>query len=164
MRPGKLIRFSNSTLSAGFTLVEVLVAVLILAIGLLGMAGLQVTGLQANNAAYLRSQATELAYEFADRIRANRVAIYTVEGTETAPPPKDCISSSCNSAEMSAADIYQWLTSVRSTFPLGTATVTQNGGIYVINISWDDNRDGLVNNNAGDTVPDDPVFTVSVQP
>ncbi len=56
----------------GFTLLEILVAVLVLSIGLLGIAGLQVTGLRFNHSAYARTQATLLAYELADRMRANR--------------------------------------------------------------------------------------------
>jgi len=57
--------------SKGFTLIEALIAVVILAIGLLGIAGLQATNLKNNQSAYNRSQATLLAYDMADRIRAN---------------------------------------------------------------------------------------------
>lgn len=58
----------------GFTLVEVLVALLILSIGLLGLAGLQAGGLRSNHSAYLRSQAVMLAHDMADRMRSNPVA------------------------------------------------------------------------------------------
>ena len=56
---------------SGFTLIEVLISMLILAVGLLGLAGLQATGLRNNLSAYNRSQATQLAYDMADRMRAN---------------------------------------------------------------------------------------------
>lgn len=56
----------------GFTLVEVLVALIILAIGLLALAGLQSSGLRNNNSAYYSSQATIHAYDILDRMRANR--------------------------------------------------------------------------------------------
>ena len=59
---------------AGFTLIEVLVSALILAIGLVGVAGLQAMSLKNNQAAYMRSQATALAYCVADRMRSNVVA------------------------------------------------------------------------------------------
>ena len=57
--------------NAGFTLIEVLIAMLVLAVGLLGLAGLQATSLRNNQSAYNRSQATQLAYDLADRMRAN---------------------------------------------------------------------------------------------
>lgn len=55
----------------GFTLVEVLVALVILSVGLLGIAGLQLTGLRANQDAYLRSQANIIAQDVLERLRAN---------------------------------------------------------------------------------------------
>jgi type IV pilus assembly protein PilV len=58
----------------GFTLIEVLVAMLILSIGLMGMAGLQAVSLKMNQSAHLSSQATFLAYDIMDRMRANRTA------------------------------------------------------------------------------------------
>ncbi len=60
------------THAAGFSLLEVLVGLIILAVGLLGLAGLQMKSLKQNNEAYLRSQATLQAYDILERIRANR--------------------------------------------------------------------------------------------
>jgi len=57
--------------TTGFTLIEVLVAVVVLAGGLLGLAALQVTSLSSNQTAYNRSQATQLAYDIADRMRTH---------------------------------------------------------------------------------------------
>ncbi|MCC5865121.1 MAG: type IV pilus modification protein PilV [Wenzhouxiangella sp.] len=57
--------------SSGVTLIEVLIAVLVLSIGLLGLAALQGVALQSGQAAYYRSQATAIAYEAADFMRAN---------------------------------------------------------------------------------------------
>lgn len=54
----------------GFTLVEVLVTVLVLAVGLLGLAGLQLAGMKSNRSAYLRSQAVIATYDLLDRMRA----------------------------------------------------------------------------------------------
>ena len=58
--------------SGGFTLIEVLVSIVILSIGLLGIAKLMLFSSRSNDSAYLRSQATELAYEILDNMRANR--------------------------------------------------------------------------------------------
>ena len=67
-------QFKRFSSSAGFTLIEVLVALIIVSIGLLGLAGLQATSVRFNQQAYLRSQAVQQAYDMADRIRANAVA------------------------------------------------------------------------------------------
>ena len=57
--------------SSGFTLLEVLIALLIISIGLLGVATLQIRGQQFNQVSYFRTQATFLAYDLMDRIRVN---------------------------------------------------------------------------------------------
>ena len=66
--------------SNGFSLLEVLVTLLILSVGLLGLAGLQVQGLRFNHFAYMRGQTSALAYAMADRMRANRFAIVSATG------------------------------------------------------------------------------------
>ena len=89
----------------GFTLVEVLVSLVVLAIGLLGIAKLMLFSSHANDSAYLRSQATALAYEILDDMRANRQeaintpATYTIAAAAPAIPPGTlCVGlGSCNS-------------------------------------------------------------------
>lgn len=199
----------TSISSSGFTLIEILVAVLVLAIGLLGMAALQGTGLRNNQTAYYRSQAAALAYEMSDRMRANKRAVdnnnyAAVVGTEAAPS-YNCTTTfpgsatACLANEIALADISQWLTALRQTFPNGTGTITctdnqdfgftdadgngindadtdgdtcSSGGdplfpvssAHIITITWDHNRDGAVNSNPADTVPDDPTFRLRVTP
>ena len=63
----------------GFTLLEVLIAVMLLAVGLLGLAGLQAVSLRNNHSAYLRSQATMLTYDIIDSMRTNRSAAQAAE-------------------------------------------------------------------------------------
>lgn len=76
--------------AGGFTLIEVLVALVVLAIGLLGIAALYIDSLRASRTALLRTQAIAVASDLADRIRVNRAACdatacaYTGEGTLTA--------------------------------------------------------------------------------
>jgi type IV pilus assembly protein PilV len=65
-------KLASSSALAGFTLLEVLVALFVLAIGLLGLAMLQTTGLRFNTNSYSRSQATYVAYDIIDRMRANK--------------------------------------------------------------------------------------------
>jgi type IV pilus assembly protein PilV len=73
----------------GFTLTEVLIAVLVLAVGLLGLAGLQLAGMKSNHSAYLRSQATIVAYDLLDRMRADPAAWEHTLHSLGLPPPAD---------------------------------------------------------------------------
>jgi len=143
--------------STGFTLIEVLIAMVVLAIGLLGLAGLQVTSLKNNQSAYNRSQATQLAYDLADRMRANvaGVATYT---TGTAAAISTCKNTTgCSPAEMAVNDLFEWNSAISAALPNGgTGTITISGGVYSITISWNENRD----DNA-DGVSDITSFTTS---
>src|ERR1700736_6078033 len=99
------IRCGGSRSGGGFTLVEVLVSLVILSIGLLGMAKLMLFSSRSNDSAYLRSQATALAYEILDYMRANRQQ--ALAGTYTTPlnaaaadPGFSCIAIQCNTAQV----------------------------------------------------------------
>lgn len=171
----------------GFTLVELMVAVLVLAIGLLGLAGLQVWGLANNHNAYLRTQATLLAQDMADRMRQSqgfnpKLSLDPVEnqkknqeqnqanlaaylGNET---NDDCATKSCTSAQMAGYNLAQWKAALTAHLPGGTGTITQVAGppiIYNITISWteteqvpDPNSKGTVKKFITKT------FSTSVQP
>ncbi|MBZ4192819.1 MAG: type IV pilus modification protein PilV [Candidatus Contendobacter sp.] len=123
----------------GFTLLEVLVAVLVLAIGLLGLAGLQATSLQVNQSASMRSQATNLAYDMADRIRANRSAAragdYDSQALATTPPSCAVITLS---GTLAARDIAFWRNALACTLPLSTGSIARTGDTFTITIQWDD--------------------------
>ncbi len=127
---------------AAFTLFEVLIAVVILSIGLLGLASLQAAGMRNNNSAYMRSQASVLAYDMADRIRANRPGDY-IAPLPAGAEQVTCLSSpGCTSANMAQNDIFEWQTAIGSTLPLGTGTITLSANVYTISISWDDSFSG----------------------
>lgn len=64
-------RVSQHSKQRGFTLVEALITAIVMAVGLLGLAGLQIAGMKSNHSAYLRSQATIASYDLLDRMRAN---------------------------------------------------------------------------------------------
>lgn len=152
---------------SGFTLIEVLVSMTILSIGLLGLAGLQVTGLKNNQTAYYHSEATQLLYDMADRMRANSPATvrsipanspYLSSAWTTSPVAQAACATTvgCTTANMAQNDLYQWNTAIGSTLPGGTGTITVNGNVFTITINWDDNHDGVVNAN-------DPSFSMSFQ-
>jgi type IV pilus assembly protein PilV len=122
--------------SAGFSLVEVLVALVILSIGLLGLAGLQTRGVRDNHGAYLRTQATLSAKDLVDRMRANRSGAlagdYDVDfGVNVAP-----------GGTVASQDLSQWqATLARLPGPgLGKIVVNQANRRVRVDISWDDSR------------------------
>ena len=137
-----LLRLNIMNKNAGFTLIEVLIAMVVLAIGLLGLAGLQVTSLKNNQSAYNRSQATQLAYDLADRMRANvaGAATYT---SGTAAAIANCKNTTgCSPAEMAVNDLFEWNSAISAALPNGgTGTITISGVVYSITISWTENRD-----------------------
>ncbi len=122
---------------AGATLIEVLIAMVVLAIGLLGLAGLQATSIQSNHSAYYRSQATLLASDLADRMRANRTEALTNAYLTNFPT-----SSANNSVSGTAAekDIAEWLNRLAVTLPDGTGKVEKDNALITISIRWNDTR------------------------
>ena len=101
----------------GATLIEVLIAVLILAIGLLGLAGMQMTSVQSNHSAYYRTQATVLAGDLADRMRANRTAALTTAYNTNFPTSTNTNAVTGTQAQK---DLAEWLNSLANTLPEGT--------------------------------------------
>jgi len=139
----------------GSTLFEVLIAVLVLSIGLLGVASLQLYGLRYNQGAYLRSQATMIAYDMVDRMRTNSngVTAGLYDNVSTAVPPADpaCISTGCTSAQLANHDIREWSTYFTGASPMlpgATGTITKAGTIFTVTISWTElAKTGTVNQN-----------------
>ncbi|OOG24910.1 type IV pilus modification protein PilV [Thioalkalivibrio denitrificans] len=134
----------------GFTLVEVLIAVLVLAIGLLGLAGLQASSLRFNHDAQLRTQATLLAYDIADRMRANREAAINEGDYDAGFAVTSCDVDFPDSfpgyASLSVADqdLAEWRNQMACLLPLGEGSVTRVDDVVTVTVRWNE-RD-----------PDDP--------
>lgn len=137
----------------GFTLVEVLVALVILSIGLLGIASLQLSSLRWNQGAAARSQATLLAYDIVDRMRANQKSATLGEydqawGTATG-----------TTGSVSLADKQRWKTLLGQTLPGGDGMVQRSATgtttTFRITIQWDDTH-GAIN---AQQATDDPNVT-----
>ena len=140
--------------NSGFTLIEVLIAALVLAVGLLGLAGLQAASIKNNLSAYNRSQATQLAYDMADRMRANKNASLDpatgnviAAGTYLTMAPADATDQAscatvtgCTGAQMAQNDLFQWNAAL-GTLPGGTGTITVVAAtrVFTITVNWDDN-------------------------
>lgn len=139
----------------GATLIEVLVTLIILSVGLLGMAGLQTLSMQSNHSAYYRSQATFLAYDISERMRANRtVALsggYSVDFPESS-------SAHAESGDRVTKDKAQWLNKLATTLPNGTGKVELNGTLVAIKIRWDDSRGDIRARHAKETSSEQETF------
>ena len=146
------IYLSTQALQKGFTLLEALVALLILSIGLLGLAGMQGTGMHNNHTAYLRSIAIQQAYDMSDRMRANIVAVDAGSynniptGIGTAG---DCITTTCSTAQIATFDAFEWNTTNAALLPSGTGTVTRVGSQFTITVMYDEERTGVTGTACG---------------
>ena len=124
----------------GFTLIEILVAMLILAIGMLGVAAMQLRGLQYNHDAYLRSQINLLAYDISDRMRLNRSNATSYLDTETLTTTRPGCTAGLATA---ANDLNCWHQQGYDALPPGSQMDIVAGatGSFTAEISWSD-REG----------------------
>jgi type IV pilus assembly protein PilV len=128
----------------GFTLIEVMVALVVLSIGLLGIGKLVLFSARANDSAYLRGQATAMAYEILDNMRSNRVTAiqggYTTALATMPPNPGSCIEIVCTAATLANYDLYQWKTRLAAALPSGQGSVVTAGSptTATITVQWDD--------------------------
>lgn len=107
----------------GFTLVEVMVAMVIFAIGMMGMASLQTVSIRTNYESNARSQAVLLAYDMVDRMRAN-------------VPANGAISA------LAAADQAAWQAQTAAQLPGGLGVVAGVAPNFTITVHWDEDRTG----------------------
>lgn len=123
---------------SGFSLLEVLVTILILAIGLLGLAGLIASSMRNNHGAFYRTQAVWLAYDISDRMRANRqLALsgsYNFNNLASGTVPTAGTS-------IASIDLAQW-SAAAATLPSGRVSAAVDGGTrrVIITVQWNDTR------------------------
>jgi len=149
------INSTKSTGASGFTLIEVLVALVVLSVGLLGMAKMVMVSAHSNDSAYLRSQATALAYAILDNMRANRdQAILHAYDTPLGVMPADpgpCFAAPCAAATLAQFDVFRWKQRLDSAvtvagvpigaLPSGTGSVVVLDTIpksAIVTVQWDD--------------------------
>jgi type IV pilus assembly protein PilV len=119
----------NKRAQSGSGLIESLVSILVVSIGFLGFAGLQINGLAAANDSLFRSKAVYLSYQMADRVRANLPAAgtgaYDNFTTQTPPSPGCSATVNCTPAQMASNDFAEWLTEIQSTtvLPSGAGVI-----------------------------------------
>ncbi len=123
--------------NAGFSMIEVLVAVLVLSVGLLGVAALQTNALKSNQSAFQRSQATMLSYFMMDAMRSNRsvavIGSYDLAKTCTAPAAGSLITN----------DQIAWINALKANLGNQTSTcgeISCNTTTCTVKVYWDDSR------------------------
>ncbi len=113
----------------GFTLVEVLIAVVVLSLGMLGLVGLQMTATRSNQSAYHRTQAALLAQDALERIRINadeaKIAGYDIAFADAPPAAPNCIDDSqdCNPTALRNFDLAEWLGRLSAELPSGDGQI-----------------------------------------
>lgn len=122
----------------GFTLIEVLVSTIILAIGLLGLAAMQTLALKDNQDAFFYTQASSLAYEMSDRIKVNSDGWSSTLPLGTTCPKLCNFADQCTITQMANYDYCAWKANVQSRIATGaTATVSRNNATSLrLTIGW----------------------------
>ncbi|MBD2858718.1 type IV pilus modification protein PilV [Spongiibacter sp. KMU-158] len=119
---------------AGTSLIEVMVAVLVSAVGVLGAALLQMNAVKFNQTANSRSTAVFLASDISDRMRANRPDAlsgnYDLELDSDAP----------DGDEIFQLDLQEWVSELQSRLPLGDGGISRDGNTFTIVVQWDEKR------------------------
>jgi type IV pilus assembly protein PilV len=121
----------------GFSMLEVLITMVVISVGLLGIAGLIMTSFKNNHSAYSRGQATILANDIIDRMRANRTV------AQAGAPYLIALEAATPTAVASVGDrdIRQWRLAVADALKKGTGGITFNAaGNVIVTIQWDDSR------------------------
>ena len=141
----------------GFTLLEVLIALLVLSIGLLGLAGLQTIGLRSNQMAIMRTLATQSASDMSDRMHANPAGVDTqayVFGLNAGHPATvvNCTAAQCNPAQMADYDVDAWLTRLEG-LPGGRGSISRGASgtmiTHTVTVYWDEKRTGATGTDCG---------------
>jgi len=129
---------------AGFTLIESLVAMVVISVGMLGIAAMYVEGLRAGRTSIYRTVAVDLAADLADRMRANTLGQSAYAGPAAASG-SGCVNAASNlaPAAQAACDLFFWEQQVTALLPAGAATVgfTDVAGgpdVYTITLGWNE--------------------------
>ena len=142
--------FPNFIRNAGSSLIEVLVTMVILSIGLLGYAGMQVSSMRSTETGRMRSEVIALASDISDRLKVNQPHVnagaYTGSLSEK-PSPPECGTNPCTSRQMSRQDLSSWHERL-SLLPDGSGNITKtavtidgiDSTLMTISLCWNEAR------------------------
>jgi type IV pilus assembly protein PilV len=168
--PAVMKHSGQRSCESGFTLIEVLVSLIVLVVGILGSASMQVSTYKQLQSSNNMASASMLAGEFADRMRANANQVLAGAYNHTAAPrgteARNCAALICTAAQIAAYDIAQWQLRVKSnaasgtrkpgSLPSGSAAVARVGTSrdFTITLRWDDDRSGSTSTDCDALDPD----------
>ncbi len=117
--------------SSGFSLLEVLISMVVLSIGLLGIAGLQATSKRTSYEALQRTTAVMLTRDIIERMRTNPDQIAAYNGTvdTTTITHNDCSAATCTPVQLAAYDLFEWQQAILGASEIAADTVTNTGGL-----------------------------------
>ncbi|WP_434632157.1 type IV pilus modification protein PilV [Chromobacterium sp. CV08] len=131
----------------GFTMLEILISLLVLAMGVLAAIAVMLNAERASGSSYMRQMANQYAYDMVDRMRANPAQVsagsYDVaSGVSPSTFQSNCMSSACTASAMAGYDKYQWLSDLQNNLPGGTGSIySPTGGASterVVQVWWSD--------------------------
>jgi type IV pilus assembly protein PilV len=136
--------FGSASRNRGFTLLEVLVTLFVIAIALLGTAGLQTYAMKVHQGGQFRTQAVILGLDLLERIEANNeaaiIGAYAANPLPTAATV-DCFGTACSPSDLATYDLVQIGTKLAASLPNGTATIAIAGAgpwTYTLQINWEE--------------------------
>ena len=185
--------YRPSVAMTGFGLIENLVTLFVLTVGLLGLAGLQVTSLRMHHQAFSKQRAINLAADMAERMRANPAGVNGDYYSTGALQTSACYTTSgCSAKKMAQNDLWEWNQSIQNSIPGGTGFICKDsspsrsgdsavrrtkgaqaairgacdgtGPGYTIWIIWDANNDGSLGNPFSFDINGDSSYMMTFEP
>jgi len=150
MKTERLKHSPRTARQQGFTLIEAMVSLVVLSVGMIGIAALYAQGLGAGRTAQYRTQAVNLAADMADRIRVNRLGLgaYAGGAANNNCDPLGGGGVDCAPAQMAAHDLFLWNQQVQQILPNGQWQIQFNPGTlppsYTIQVAWDEVSQGQI--------------------
>lgn len=140
------IKHMDGSTQRGFTLLEAMIALVIFSVGLLGLAGMQMAGLQNNHEAMLRTLAYQQLYDMSERVRGNWAGYDTGAYDNLSGSMTYSACNPCSTGQQATNDFVEWENTNATVLPSGTGTVTKavNGNVLVT-LNWTDRTTGATN-------------------
>ena len=129
----------------GYTLFEVMIAILIVSLGMIALGGLMINSLRYSKESANRFVATQQLYEITDRMRANNKGVVAgyYDAVEGIPTSASCDTTNCSINDLAIYDINQWNTKNSRVLPQGKGTITKNGSTFLVTVVWSENERGV---------------------
>lgn len=168
--PVDAILAKNKRDERGSSLIETVVALFIVAVGLLAVQAMQLSSLRTNVGAFMRTEAQLLAEDMADRIMASddisnpgSDGVYGGVDTDDSVSDPNCASGGCSSSQQRTRNVFEWKADVEGRLPAGRGIVTATGAGYTVTVLWDNDKTGATGTNcSGDTDVDLSCYSVQL--